>query len=99
MDIQHTGDHCTGSHDCGHAPRDDDVVEDGTILDLWAADNGPRKGWRGAVLVPHFTRLLNLKIGRMMLMAMKPTTLPMATIISGSIMAVTPLMTERSSRA
>jgi hypothetical protein len=46
----------------------------------------------------HFTRLLSLKIGRMIDIAMKPTTLPMITIISGSIIAVTLLMTAFSSR-
>ena len=45
----------------------------------------------------YFTRLLSLKIGRMMLMAMKPTTLPMTTIMSGSIIDVTVLMTLLSS--
>lgn len=50
-------------------------------------------------LPPHYlTRVLSLKIGRMIDIAMKPTMLPMRTIINGSIMAVTPLMTARSSR-
>ena len=46
----------------------------------------------------YFTMLLSLKIGRMMLIAMTPTTLPMATIMIGSIMAVTDLMTSFNSR-
>ena len=58
-----------------------------------------------AFRIPHsefriyFTNWLSLKIGRMILIAMKPTTLPIATIISGSIIAVTPLITAFSSRA
>ena len=47
----------------------------------------------------HLTRLLSLKIGRMIDIAMKPTMLPISTIISGSIIAVTLLMTAFSSRA
>ena len=45
------------------------------------------------------TRLLSLKIGRMIDIAMKPTSAPMITIMSGSIIEVTPLMTVRSSDA
>ncbi len=45
----------------------------------------------------YFTRLLSLKIGRMIDIAMKPTTLPISTIISGSIIAVQLLMTVLSS--
>ena len=50
------------------------------------------------VMQNHFTSWLSLKIGRMMLIAMKPTTEPIMTIISGSIMAVQPLITALSSR-
>lgn len=49
-------------------------------------------------LEAYFTRLLSLKIGRMIDIAMKPTMEPISTIISGSIIAVTPLMTAFSSR-
>ena len=47
----------------------------------------------------YFTRLLSLKIGRMMLIAMKPTMLPIRTIINGSIIEVTVLITLLSSPA
>src|SRR5687767_7397299 len=47
----------------------------------------------------YFINWLSLKIGRMMLIAMKPTRPPITTIISGSIIAVTLLMTDLSSRA
>ena len=43
------------------------------------------------------TRLLSLKIGRMIDIAMKPTMLPISTIMSGSIIDVMPLMTDFSS--
>ena len=46
----------------------------------------------------YLTNWLSLKIGRMMLMAMNPTMPPITTIMIGSIMAVTPLMTAFSSR-
>jgi hypothetical protein len=46
----------------------------------------------------YLTSWLSLKIGRMMLIAMKPTMPPMITIIRGSIIAVTLLMTIFSSR-
>jgi len=39
-----------------------------------------------------------LKIGRMMLMAMKPTSKPITTIMIGSIIDVTALMTAFNSR-
>jgi len=44
----------------------------------------------------YFTSVESLKIGRMMAMAMKPTTEPMMMIMTGSIMLVTSLMTSRS---
>ena len=53
----------------------------------------------GDPLRGYFTSWLSLKIGRMMLIAMKPTMPPMITIMRGSIMAVTLLMTFFSSRA
>ena len=46
----------------------------------------------------YLTIWLSLKIGRIMLIAMKPTMPPISTIISGSIIAVTLLMTLLSSR-
>lgn len=55
--------------------------------------------WSTGNYAAYLTRLLSLKIGRMMLIAMKPTIEPMATIMSGSIMAVTLLITALSSRA
>src|SRR5688572_18836969 len=67
-------------------------------------DREPRLVRRGSrlhfVVGPaYFTRLLSLKIGRMIDIAMKPTRPPITTIISGSIIAVTLLMTLLSSRA
>ena len=44
----------------------------------------------------YFTIWLILKIGRMIAMAMKPTTVPMARIMMGSIMPVTALMLSLS---
>ena len=44
----------------------------------------------------YFTRELILKIGRIIAMAMKPTTEPMRMIMMGSIMLVTALIFSRS---
>jgi hypothetical protein len=65
------------------------VVADGPSLPLCDSHAAGRA---------HLTSELSLKIGRMMLIAMKPTMPPMTTIMIGSIMAVTPLMTVFSSR-
>ena len=55
-------------------------------------------GLPGAEPSGHLTIWLSLKIGRMMLIAMNPTMPPISTIISGSIIAVTLLITCFSSR-
>jgi len=72
-----------------------------TPLNTYPAEAGgdwpPRMRMGRPFRLCYFTNCDILKIGRMMLIAMKPTMKPITTIISGSIMAVTVLMTFRSS--
>lgn len=55
--------------------------------------------WREVDRYLPLTSELILKMGRMIAMAMKPTTEPMSTIMIGSIMLVTALMASRSTLA
>ena len=85
-------------HACSHNDRGQRCFDQGEATRARRGDCGVVTVMSEHRYFPE-TRLDILKIGRMMAMAMKPTTEPMSTIMMGSIMLVTVLIASLSALA